>query len=68
MLARLPKGDYAYELKWDGFCCLVSTVGATAGLTRCGNHGQWSCSPVLAPDPEPEHTRGLWARAVVGHA
>src|SRR3954464_7741276 len=39
MLARsgpLPTGDYAYELKWDGFRCLISTVGRLRILS-----GQW---------------------------
>jgi ATP-dependent DNA ligase len=32
---RLPAaGDYAYELKWDGFRALVSTVGRLRVLSR----------------------------------
>jgi bifunctional non-homologous end joining protein LigD len=30
----LPTGDYAYELKWDGFRCLVSTAGRLRILSR----------------------------------
>jgi hypothetical protein len=41
MLARsgpLPTGDYANELKRDGFRCLVSTVGRlpSLGVLRVG--------------------------------
>jgi ATP-dependent DNA ligase len=39
MLARsgpLPAGDYAYALKWDGFRCLVSTVGRLRVLSASG--------------------------------
>ncbi len=46
MLARsgpLPHGDYAYELKWDGFRCLVSTVGRLRVLSRKG----WEMTPYL---------------------
>jgi len=46
MLARsgaLPTGDYAYELKWDGFRCLVSTVGRLRVLSR----QWWEMTPHL---------------------
>jgi ATP-dependent DNA ligase len=46
MLARsgpLPEGDYAYELKWDGFRCLVSTVGRLHVLSR----QRWEMTPHL---------------------
>jgi bifunctional non-homologous end joining protein LigD len=46
MLARsgpLPRGDYAYELKWDGFRCLVSTVGRLRVLSR----QWWEMTPHL---------------------
>jgi ATP-dependent DNA ligase len=46
MLARsgpLPTGDYAYELKWDGFRCLISTVGRLRILSR----QWWEMTPHL---------------------
>jgi bifunctional non-homologous end joining protein LigD len=46
MLARsgpLPQGDYAYELKWDGFRCLVTTVGRLRVLSR----QWWEMTPHL---------------------
>jgi bifunctional non-homologous end joining protein LigD len=46
MLARsgpLPTGDYAYELKWDGFRCLISTVGRLRVLSR----QWWEMTPHL---------------------
>jgi bifunctional non-homologous end joining protein LigD len=36
-------GDYAYELKWDGFRCLVSTVGRLRILSR----QWWEMTPHL---------------------
>jgi bifunctional non-homologous end joining protein LigD len=32
----LPKGDYAYELKWDGFRAIVSTTGGLRVRSRRG--------------------------------
>ena len=46
MLARsgpLPTGDYAYELKWDGFRCLVTTVDRLRVLSR----QWWEMTPHL---------------------
>ena len=39
MLARsgqLPSGDYAYEVKWDGFRAIVSTEGTLRVRSRRG--------------------------------
>ncbi len=46
MLARsgpLPVGDYAYELKCDGFRCLISTIGRLRVLSR----QWWEMTPHL---------------------
>src|SRR4051794_24654402 len=46
MLVRsgpLPRADYANELKWDGFCALVSTVGRLRVLSR----QWWEMTPHL---------------------
>src|SRR3954447_15465657 len=46
MLARsgpLPRGDYAYEVKWDGFRAFVSTVGRLRVLSR----RRWEMTPHL---------------------
>src|SRR4051794_23348737 len=46
MLGRsgpLPTGDYAYELKWDGFRCLISTAGRLRVLSR----QWWEMTPHL---------------------
>jgi bifunctional non-homologous end joining protein LigD len=48
---RLPRGDYAYEVKWDGFRAIVSTE---AGLEVRSRRG-WSMAgrlPELARLPE----------------
>jgi bifunctional non-homologous end joining protein LigD len=42
-LDRLPRGDYAYEVKWDGFRAIVSTE---AGLEVRSRRG-WSMAPQL---------------------
>ena len=33
---RLPRGDYAYEVKWDGFRAIVSTEGTLRVRSRRG--------------------------------
>jgi len=46
MLAKsgpVPQGDYAYELKWDGFRALVSTVDRLRVLSR----QWWNMTPQL---------------------
>jgi ATP-dependent DNA ligase len=48
MLARagaIPSGDYAFELKWDGFRALVSRNGDFRVNSRRG----WNMTPLL-PD------------------
>jgi bifunctional non-homologous end joining protein LigD len=52
MLARsgpIPSGDYAYELKWDGFRALLSNQGDFRVLSRRG----WNMTelPGAASDP-----------------
>jgi ATP-dependent DNA ligase len=42
-----PSGDYAYELKWDGFRCLVTTVGRLRVLSR----QWWEMTPHLPDSP-----------------
>jgi bifunctional non-homologous end joining protein LigD len=42
---RLPTGgDYAYEVKWDGFRAIVSTEGELRVRSRRG----WDMTPQLA--------------------
>jgi ATP-dependent DNA ligase len=54
MLARpdsLPRGDYSFEVKWDGFRALVSTVETLLVRSRRG----WDMTeplPELAALPE----------------
>ena len=48
MLARagaIPSGDYAFELKWDGFRAIVSRNGDFRVNSRRG----WNMTPLL-PD------------------
>ena len=40
---RLPRGDYAYEVKWDGFRAIVSTEAGLEVLSRRG----WSMAEQL---------------------
>jgi ATP-dependent DNA ligase len=47
MLARsqptLPVGDYAYEVKWDGFRAIVSTEDGFRVRSRRG----WNMAPLI---------------------
>lgn len=50
MLARagdLPRGDYAYEVKWDGFRAIVSTEDVVVHVRGVGGahdtgRGRWA--------------------------
>jgi ATP-dependent DNA ligase len=57
MLARpdaLPGGDYAYEVKWDGFRAIVSTEDGLRVRRRRG----WNMTERL-PELQRAHARGL---------
>jgi hypothetical protein len=59
MLARaestLPGGDYAYEVKWDGFRAIVSTDDGFRVRSRRG----WNMAPLI-PELAREDVRGVF--------
>ena len=59
MLARaestLPLGDYAYELKWDGFRAIVSTEDGLGVRSRRG----WNMTPLI-PELARDDVRGVF--------
>jgi ATP-dependent DNA ligase len=61
---RLPRGDYSFEVKWDGFRALVSTKD---GLRVRSQRG-WSMTelvPALHAGPE-SNTARIWGGAPLG--
>jgi ATP-dependent DNA ligase len=65
MLARaestLPVGDYAFEVKWDGFRAVVSTEDGFHVRSRRG----WNMAPLI-PELARKDVRGVFDGELIG--
>ena len=59
--SRLPVGDYAFEVTWDGFRTVVSTEDGFRVRSRRG----WTMEPLI-PEPAREDVRGIFDGEFVG--